>query len=152
MRNHSLFIDSLLLGLCIGLLHIGSVGCNDLQREHLKETGWTTLDCSLYSSIGCAGQAAGACEPPSLSSGDSWGNYAECISVSSQSCIAKSLGRCALAGIASLVSGPIVSGGSGCGQEEHREEALRCLAGAEIKSQREAIESSAKCWREVCGY
>jgi len=152
MRIDRLFFDRLLMGLCAGLLYLSSLGCNDKQREHLKETGWTALDCSLYSSIGCAGQAAGGCESPSLSNSESWGTYAECLAITAQGCITKSLGRCALAGIASVVSGPIVSGGSGCGQEEHREEALQCLLGEEIESERDAIESSAKCWRKVCGY
>ena len=128
-----------------------ALSCTAGQREGLKKTAFTALDCSLHSSLGCAGQAAGACEVPSVSS-DGWGVYAECLSHTAQGCMTKSLARCALAGIAATVAGPIVGGGSGCGSDVHAERVQLCVAQQPISNQIEAVDAAAHCWREVCGF
>ena len=151
MYDRSLWIDSIFVFLCFSLLLLGLVRCTPSQRAALKAGAWTATDCSLHSSLGCAGQAAGACQLPSVSaSRNSWGAYAECIGSVSQGCMVKGLARCAFAGLAAAVSGPIVSGSSGCGSEEEAHEVQLCIAKEEISSRREAIEASAGCWRQVC--
>lgn len=145
-------VDSVFVLLCVGLLLLGLVRCTPAQRAALRSGAWTTTDCSLHSSLGCAGQAAGACQLPSVSdSRASWGSYAECIGSVSQGCMVKGLARCAFAGLAATVSGPIVSGSSGCGSEEEAQAVQLCISTEEIGSRREAVEASASCWREICG-
>jgi hypothetical protein len=141
----------LFLGAC--LLCLGILKCTPAQLEALEAAGWSAADCGLHSSLGCAGQAAGACELPSVTASENqWGTYAECMGSVAQGCMIKSLARCTLAGVARVVSGPIVAGSSGCGSEETAHSVQVCIAGEEVGNERQAVEASAKCWREACGF
>lgn len=151
MRNCSEFNVFGFNHFVIGVLCSVILSCTPAQREELKKTAFTSLDCSLHSSLGCAGQAAGACALPSVDGGN-WGTYAECLSHTAQGCMTKSLARCALAGVASLVSGPIVGGGTGCGSDVHAEQVQLCVGGKEINNQHQAMTAAAECWRDVCGF
>lgn len=151
MRISVLLHDFSFILFLVGVVLLCSMKCTPAQIESLKETGWNTIDCAAHSSLGCAGQAAGACEAPSASGGG-WGVYAECLASVSQGCMVKGLSRCALSGIASIFSGPLIAGGVGCGDDLSREQVDLCLGRRQIASQREAIEASAGCWRDVCGF
>lgn len=151
MRNHCERSFHHFNSVVIGILCAALLSCTPSQKEELKKTAWSAFDCGLHSSLGCAGQAAGACQLPSLDGGN-WGVYAECISTTAQGCMVKSLGRCALAGIASTITGPIVGGGSGCSTDVHAERVQLCVAQKDITNEFEAIDASASCWRDVCGF
>lgn len=133
-----------------GLLCFWVIGCAPGQKEHIKKTAWSTLDCGLHSTLGCAGQAAGSCDLPSIS-GD-WLSYAKCVSTASQSCVTKSLSRCAFSGMAAVVKGPIVGGSAGCGGDEKVEQVELCVESKGIENQFDAIEASSDCWMKVCGF
>ena len=140
MRINVLLHDFSFILFVTGILLFSAMKCTPAQIESLKETGWSAIDCASHSSLGCAGQAAGACEAPSASGGG-WGVYAECLASVSQGCMVKSLSRCALSGIASIFSGPLIAGGVGCGDDLSREQVDLCLGGRQIASQREAIDA-----------
>ena len=139
------------LGAC--LLCLGIIKCTPAQLDSLKGAAWSAADCGLHSSLGCAGQAAGACELPSVTAGENqWGTYAECMGLVAQNCMVESLARCTLAGVARVVSGPIVAGSSGCSSEDTANLVQICIARKSIQTAREAVEASATCWREACGF
>jgi hypothetical protein len=152
MRDSCLLIDFVVVVLCSVLMCSSVLSCTPEQRRRLAAGAWSAADCGLHSSLGCAGQASGACSIPSVSDDSlSWGAYAECIGSVSQSCMVSSLAKCAFAGLAATVSGPIVAGSSGCGSEEHSEAVQLCISREDVEDQRGAVEASAMCWRSICG-
>ena len=123
------------------------VGCT---LQDFKAGLFSVSSCGFHSSMGCAGQAIGACHPE-FQEEDAQG-FAICITEKSQGCIVKSFSRCALAGAVKAVGSVIVGGGTGCGTDAHRAEALRCVVNRSAFTEAQAVQAASACWMEACGF
>ena len=151
MRSHSELSFFGFSYFVIGVMCAVILSCTPAQIDSLKRSAWSSVDCGLHSSLGCAGQAAGACTLSNFQQ-DDFNGYATCLASAAQSCMTSSLARCALAGMASVVSGPIVAGGAGCGDEEARDQVTECVTSSQVSNEAEAVHVAAECWRSVCGF
>jgi hypothetical protein len=150
-----IWIGLLFIALWLAVIMLNCQGCTASQRQAIKSGLVSVGDCSIYTSIGCASQAAYDCQSPGP--GESYRDYAHCVTRNSASCAGTGLARCLLGEVRGIFErSPIMTmhaviPGRGCAGEESMTQVLACVDDvSEIDTETAAVRAVAACYREVC--
>ena len=124
------------------------VGCTPADRDRLASGAWKASECSLFSAMGCAGQAVGHC---SVEASGDFPAFGDCLVNKTQNCVGANLARCALSGIVYVAKTTnVAAGGVSCTTEENKALVFNCVHSQPLESEAQAVEAVARCWLEVC--
>lgn len=124
------------------------ISCTPSKREELGKSIWKASECSLFSALGCAGQAVGIC---SIQEDDGFDDFGDCLIDNTPNCIGENLAKCAISGIMRATGSSVFGGGGvSCTTPENRDRVRDCMRERDPHNEAQAVEAVGQCWVEIC--